>query len=307
MATDTAKKQRDIAVAPKHSGHRKSPTNFTGDFESIVDVFNGDIDAADRARLAVSLTSAKDRAELAGQIAERLVAQQDVLKKRKEFKKFFDVGAEEEILPHVRDQIEEKISQQVMDPSARAALSEALAQAIAGDEAALAQIQQRYPEFTWDPKQGDAVLRESLQRQIEGDLTLQAEELKKMIELEADVLAEKGKVAERIEKRGGLWNWAKDKVRALWAKRSVRVATYITVGVAASVLIAWGAYNLLAYLQAMHAGALTTAGEAAGAAAQGGGALAPAAGLEGAGSAVTGGAGGAPILENIWIGEELTW
>jgi hypothetical protein len=301
MVIDTAR-QQDVMPAPGNPGKRKPLQDFTGDFGSILEVFNGKIDAAERARLAVSLTSAEDRADLAGQIAERLIAQREVLEKRQEFQELFTLRGDEELLPRVRGRIEDKIKQQVMDPSSRAALSEALAQAIAGDEVALAQIQQRYPEFTWNAKEGDAAMQVALRKKIENDLSEQAKVLEEEIRLVAKVLAEKGDVAERVEKSGGLWKWATEKVGNLWAKKSVRVASYITVGVVASVLIAWGAYHLLAYLQAMHAGALATTGTAAGATAEGGAAVAPVAGLEGAGSAVTGGAGGAPLIENIIIG-----
>lgn len=304
MVNDTAPNRQTIESSLKDSGTRP-PKDFTGDFGSILEVFNGDITAAERAHLAVSLTSAKDRADLAGRIAERLIAQRQVLEQRMEFQQLFQSPEGGEINLHVRRQIEDKIRGQVTDPSARAALAEALSQAIAGDEAALAQIQQRYPEFTWDAKDGDAAMQAALRQKIESDLSEQAMILEEEIRLEAEVLAEKGDVAERVSERGGAWKWATEKVCSLWASKSVRVVSYITVGVAATLLIAWGAYHLLGYLQALHAGALTSAGEAASAAAEGGGALAPAAGLEGAGSAVTGGIGSAGAQPNIWIGDQV--
>lgn len=291
------------------STHPESlPEKFEGKLDQIAQILDGgrEHDAAERARLAVSLTNTKDREFLAGAIADRLISLRDELDHRGDYHRdFFEVKEGEDLLAHVRKVVDERICSQILQDTDRVLFAGSLAEAIAHDPEALLKIQQYYPDFSWDPKKGDAALVQVLEQRIVKDFSDQAEALKRELELEAEIAEEKGEVKDRVKESRGLFSWAADKVRALWAKKSVRIATYVTVGVAATFLIAWGASYLLSYLQGLHAAALQGTATAIEGAAEGGGALAPVSGLEGAGSVITGGLPSAPVQPNIWIGDPV--
>jgi len=107
---------------------------------------------------------------------------------------------------------------------------------------------------------------------------------------------------ERAKEGGGMFNWAKERVKKLWAKRSVRVATYVVVGVAVTLLLGAAAYYLLDALQGLHGAALESTAESIGGAIEGGsGALNPTPGLEGVGGSIPGGPGGPPPIDPIHV------
>ncbi|MEI8230309.1 MAG: hypothetical protein WCG83_04165 [Candidatus Peregrinibacteria bacterium] len=303
-------------MAPRADDQRKNgragtsevPEQFDGKLDQIAQLLDGgrENDAAERARLAVSLTNTKDREILASSIADRLIELKDQLERNAVYHHdFFEVQPGEDLLTHIRTVVDERIGRQILNEANRGTFASSLAEAIAHDPEALTKIQQYYPDFTWDPKQGDEALVHALEQRFVKDFSDQAEALKKELELEAEVALEKSDVLERVKDKKGMFTWATEKVKAIWAKKSVRVATYVVVGVAATLLIAWGASYLLAYLQGLHAAALEGTAAAIEGATEAGGALAPVSGLEGAGSVITGGLPSAPPIPNIWIGEPV--
>ncbi|HCI04034.1 MAG: hypothetical protein QF755_00460 [Candidatus Peribacteraceae bacterium] len=293
----------DFQTSDPQSQASPIPEQFTGTFDQIAQLLGDQYsNEGERAKLALALTNIDQRRALAETVAERLIEMRDELSSREGYSAFFEVEADNgQLLNHIRDEVHSRISAQITDEDGRTGFVESLASSIAVDDEALAKIQQQYPDLKWNPKDPQSLQRALHERMLE-DFKQQARELQEDLDLEAQVLREKGEVMERAKEGGSMFSWAKERVKKLWAKRSVRIATYVVAGVAVTLLLGAAAYYLLDALQGLHGAALESTAESIGGAIEGGtGALNPAPGLEGVGGSIPGGPGGPPPIDPIHV------
>ncbi len=306
-APSEARPDVDFQTSDPQSQVAPIPEQFTGTFDEIARLLGDQYqNENERARLAITLTNRDKRRALAETVAERLIEMREDLAAREGYTAFYEVENEDQLLSHIRDEVHSRITAQITSDDGRSGFAQSLAESIAKDDEALAQIQQQYPGLKWDPKEPDSLQRALHAKMVE-DFKDQARQLQEDIDQEAEALrreveAEKGEVMERAKEGGGMFNWAKERVKKLWAKRSVRVATYVVVGVAVTLLLGAAAYYLLDALQGLHGAALESTAESIGGAIEGGsGALNPTPGLEGVGGSIPGGPGGPPPIDPIHV------
>ncbi|MDP7247572.1 MAG: hypothetical protein QF741_03040 [Candidatus Peribacteraceae bacterium] len=292
----------DFQTSDPQSQASPIPEQFTGTFDQIAQLLGDQYqNEGERARLALTLTNKDKRRALAETVAERLVDLRDELSVREGYSTFYEVEDEDQLLSHIRDEVHSRITAQITSDDGRSEFAQSLAESIANDDEAVSHIQQQYPDLKWDPKDPESLQRALHEKMLE-DFKQQARELQEDLDLEAQVLREKGEVMERAKEGGSMFSWAKERVKKLWAKRSVRIATYVVAGVAVTLLLGAAAYYLLDALQGLHGAALESTAESIGGVMEGGGgALNPTPGLEGVGGSIPSGPGGPPIIDPIHV------